>query len=263
VDGVAITQFHDVELRVTGEKSTQIYPVPPPASSDKEDPQPKPVAFSIDSAAWTGQHIAVSVRTSVKKTDHFSGWSDEALLKVVAPLEKPVVQAAPSADGVVLTWVAADGAQYQIERQGPNDKQPVNLATVNEGRYVDVSSQFDTPYTYTVRAKDGAAESLPSEPVTISAVDKYAPAVPSGVTIVAGPTSVDLSWQRNAEPDFQGYLISRSTDNGPYERQGDMTALPTYVDHNVEHGKTYSYKISAVDKKGNESAPSKPVEAQF
>ena len=78
VDGVAITHFHDIELRVTGDKSTQTYPVPLPSPSDKEDPQPKPVAFSIDASPWTGQHIAVSVRTSVKKTDHFSGWSEQA-----------------------------------------------------------------------------------------------------------------------------------------------------------------------------------------
>jgi fibronectin type 3 domain-containing protein len=131
---------------------------------------------------------------------------------------------------------------------------------------VDVSSQFDTQYTYIVTAKEGSAESTPSEPLIFSAaqnIDKYPPAVPSGVTIVVGPDSVNLSWQRNAEPDFQGYYIFRATNGGTYERQGDMTALPTYVDHNVEHGKTYSYKISAVDKKGNESAASHPVEAQF
>ena len=40
-----------------------------------------------------------------------------------------------------------------------------------------------------------------------------------------------------------------------------MITIPSYSDHQVEHGKTYRYAVSAIDKSGNESARSGPVEA--
>lgn len=267
-DGVIITRFSEIDLHVaTGEQSPDAgksYSVDVPPPTDRDDPQPKPISYTIPAADFTNQKIAVYVRTSGKKAGHFSAWSKAAVLDVVPPLQQPVVHAEPSASGIVLNWAASDdNAQYLIQRQSSSDKQPIDLATVNESHYVDVSALFDTEYRYTVTARHGAAESLPSETITFSAKDIYPPAIPGGLTVQAGPDAVDLAWQRNAEPDFQGYYVYRSTNNGPYEKQGDLITLPTYVDHAVEHGKTYSYRISAIDKKANESAQSNPVEVQY
>ncbi len=267
-DGVAITKFTSIDLRVGADdkppESAKAYAVDLPIPSDKDDPQPKPMAYSIDASDWANQHIAVIVRTSVKKTGHFSAWSNRVALNVIPPLEKPVVTAAGSADGMLLTWPASGtGIEYHVQRQGPSDKQPFEIGIANEARFVDRSAQYDTDYRYVVTAKKGGAESLASEPVAVNAQDKYPPAIPSGLTILAGPDSIELAWQRNAESDFQGYYIYRSTNNGPFERQGTLAGLPAYTDHQVEHGKTYAYKISAIDKKGNESAPSSPADIQF
>lgn len=259
-DGVAITHFSSIELRI-GESKMLPVPLPPP--SDKDDPQPKPIAYEFPAADYIGNRIALSVHAAVKKTGHYSAWSNTATLEVIAPLATPVVHAEGSAGGIVLTWEASDDAQYRIERQGPANKQPLDLATSNEPRYVDVSAQYDTEYHYIVTAKKGAAESLPSRELVFSAADKYPPAVPSGITALAGPDAINLAWQRNTEPDLQGYFVYRSTDNGVYAKQGAMISLPSYVDRNIEHGKTYSYKISSIDKTGNESAQSAAVEAQY
>ena len=40
---------------------------------------------------------------------------------------------------------------------------------------------------------------------------------------------------------------------------GDLTNVPTFSDRKVEHGKTYKYAISAIDKKNNESEKSPPL----
>lgn len=266
-DGVAITKLSEIDLRVATAEETpeagKSYSVDLPSPSDREDPQSKPVTYSIPVSDFTSRRISVFVRTSVKKTGHFSSWSKAAVFDVLPPLQQPVVHAEGSANGIVLNWAAGNDAQYLIQRQGPSDKQPINLATVKENHYVDVSALFDTEYRYTVTAKQGAAESLPSQGITYLAKDIYPPVTPTGLTVVAGPDAVDLAWQRNAEPDFQGYYIYRSIDNGPYQKQGGLVNQPTYVDHNVEHGKTYSYKISAIDKKANESGQSSPAEVQY
>jgi len=267
LDSVAITKFSHIDLRVgpaaqppDADKSFEVEPPPP---SDKEDPQPKPIAYSLDVADYAGQRIAVFVRTAMKKNGHFSGWSNKAVLQVIPPLEKPVVHAEGSGTGIVLTWAHTAATQYIVQRQSPNDKQPLEIASVNEDKYVDVSASYDTDYRYSVTGKTGNAESLPSAPVTANFPDIYPPAVPAGLTAQIGPDSIDLAWQRDTEADLQGYYIYRSVDNGPFQRLGDLVPLPTYTDHAVEHGKTYGYKISAIDKKGNQSAQSSLTEVQF
>jgi fibronectin type 3 domain-containing protein len=52
-------------------------------------------------------------------------------------------------------------------------------------------------------------------------------------------------------------------NGGPLERQGAVVPLPAYSDRKIEHGKTYRYQISAVDKKTNESDKSAPAEVSF
>ncbi len=266
-DSVAIVRFSNIDLRVgppdEAPDSAKAYDVEVPPPSDKEDPQPRPISVSIPVSDWSGQRISVQVRTEVKKKGHYSAWSNKGLMDVIPPLEVPAVQAVGSADGIVLTWTASDGIQYRIQRQGPNDKQPLDLATVNQGHYVDISAQYDTKYSYIVTAVKGVAESLPSEATTISVVDTFPPAVPTGLSVLAGPDEVNLAWQRNTESDLQGYHVYRSTNGGAFERQGGIVALPLYNDRNVEHGKTYSYKVSAIDKKGNESQQSVAADVQY
>jgi fibronectin type 3 domain-containing protein len=267
LDSVAITRFSHIDLRLGPESQNpdadKSIEIEPPGPSDKEDPQPKPIAYSLDVADYTGQRIAVFVRTAVKKTGHFSGWSNKVVLEIVPPLEKPVIQAEGSGSGIVLTWPATAATQYQVLRQGPSDKQPVNIASVNDNHYTDISAGYDTDYHYVVIGKRSGAESLPSEPIAANFPDHYPPAVPAGLTAQIGPDAIDLAWQRNTEPDLQGYYLFRSVNNGPFQRLGALITLPTYTDHAVEHGKTYGYKITAIDKKGNESGQSSTVEVQF
>jgi hypothetical protein len=42
-----------------------------------------------------------------------------------------------------------------------------------------------------------------------------------------------------------------------------MLTVPTFSDHQVEHGKTYRYEISAIDQKNNESAKSAAAQVAF
>ena len=86
------------------------------------------------------------------------------------------------------------------------------------------------------------------------------PAPPAGLNAATAPNSIEISWEGNTEPDLAGYRVYRSTGAGPFEKIGDLV-VPSYSDRAVEHGKTYRYAVSAIDKSGNESARSGPVEA--
>ena len=85
--------------------------------------------------------------------------------------------------------------------------------------------------------------------------------MPAGLNAATAPNSIEISWEGNTEPDLAGYRVYRSTGAGPFEKIGELVAIPSYSDRDIEHGKTYRYAVSAIDKSGNESAQSGPVEA--
>jgi hypothetical protein len=272
-DQVAIKNFSEIDLRIgpagtpfdfaSWAPAAKQYPVPLPPPNDPNDPQPVSISTQIPAAAFEGQHVIVAVRTAVKH-DRYSSWSNRVSLDVVAPLEPPAVTAKATAQGVALSWPAQRaGLTYRISRQSDADKQPIAVGTTDQSHFVDTAAQSDIEYRYTVVASQGSAESLPSSVVTITVIDTFAPAVPAGVTALPGPDSIEVSWQRSPEPDLQGYYVYRSVDGAPFERQGALVPLPAYSDRKIEHGKTYRYEISSVDKKSNESDKSAPAEAAF
>lgn len=273
-DSLAIREFENIDLRV-GPSVTPFdferwaagakpYAVEIPSPSDKDDPQPKPVSVRIPAAEWQGQRVAIAVRSSVRKKDHFSAWSNRVVMDVIAPLQPPVVAAEGTAKGVALSWKASPGMHYEVLRQGPSDKAPVDAGNSDDGFFIDPSAQYDTNYAYSVVAKSGAAaESLPSKKVVVNFSDTFPPAVPATITALAGPEAIEVSWQRSPDSDLQGYFVYRSTNKGPYERQGTLINVPAYTDKQVQHGKTYSYEVSAVDQKGNESDKSSATDVSF
>ena len=258
-DNLPVEQFSDIDLRIgvasvpfeferwaAGAKS---YQLEPPDPGDPQNPTAIPMRKTVDARDWIGKRIAVAVRTSVKKKDHFSSWSNRVVLNVIPALTPPDVKADSTAKGVLLTWPAAQAdLTYRIYRKAATDSAAAQLGTSNTPSYVDTTSQYDTPYNYTVIAAQGFAESLPSTPVAITTKDIFPPSVPSAVTALAGPNSIELSWGRS---------------NGPFERIGDLQTVPTFSDRAVEHGKTYRYQVSAIDQKNNSSDRSAAVSVSY
>jgi hypothetical protein len=274
-DSVAIKKFSEIDLRIgpalepfdyaKWAETAKAYPVNPPPPGDPFDPKPLPITASLPLEGFEGKRVAVAVRTAIKRGDHYSPWSNHVVLDVIPALSTPTdLKVAASADGVVLDWQGSDAAEgYRILRQGPGDKNLLEIGHADKTHFVDTTSQFDVPYTYEVVAVCGGAESLPSELKSITAIDTFAPSVPGGVTALAGPESIEVSWQRSPEADLAGYFVYRSVNGGAFERQGDMVNLPAFSDTKLEHGKTYRYQISSMDKKNNESAKSAAVEVVF
>jgi hypothetical protein len=273
-DNLPIKQFSIVDLRVGPSvtpfdfdrwaASTKQYELAPPEPNDPDNPRPNAMSKSIPVSEWVGQRVAVAVRTAVKRKDHYSPWSNRAVLRVVPPLAPPTIKLESTAQGVQVSWAPqGEHIQYRVFRQGPGDTGPVEIGTSDKPKYLDSTSQYDTHYEYTVIAVESQAESLPSKPVPITPIDIFPPSVPAGITALATPDGIELSWQRSPESDLKGYYIYRSVDGAPFVQQDGLINLPTYSDHAVAHGKTYRYEVSAVDQKGNESDKSTAAEVAF
>jgi hypothetical protein len=273
-DSLPVEHFSQVDLRLgtyqtpfdfnAWAAAATAYQLPPPPAADPSNPLAISMNQQIPVADWVGKRVAIAVRTAVKKKDHFSAWSNRAVINVVAPIPPPVIHVTSTAKGVLVSWQPSPGAtDYRVSRKAAADNAPVQLGVSQTNNYLDEGSQYDTPYVYTVVAAHDLAESLPSRPESITATDTFAPSVPSGMTALAGPNSIEVSWQRSPESDLKGYFIYRSVDNGPFEKIGDLLTVPTFSDRNVQHGKTYRYQVSATDQKNNTSERSTPAEVSY
>jgi hypothetical protein len=265
-EGVAIKTPLNLDLRIgTAE---------PPFNQEAWAAHATPVAagpvdngvarYEIPAAPWTGKEATLAVRVLSAKGKTV-GWSNFVNLPVVAPPERPAeVRAEATADGVHLTWRARGDSFRIYRRSGSDGFAPV--ANVPQPTWTDSSAEFGKHYVYQVQTmvklpNNTEAESDPSEEAGITPEDRFPPAVPAGLNAATAPNSIELSWEGDTEPDLAGYRVYRSTGAGPFEKIGEMITIPSYSDHQVEHGKTYRYAVSAIDKSGNESARSGPVEA--
>jgi hypothetical protein len=220
--------------------------------------------YEIPTAAWTGKEATLAVRV-LSARGKTLGWSNFVNITVIAPPERPAeVHAEATAVGVRLTW-RARGDGFRVYRRTASDHfAPV--ASVPQPSWTDSGAEFGKHYIYQVQTivklpNNTEAESDPSEEAGITPVDIFPPAVPASLSAATAPNSIELSWEGDTEPDLAGYFVYRSTGSGPFAKIGEMVLIPSYSDRAVEHGKTYRYAVSAIDKTGNESARSAPVEA--
>jgi hypothetical protein len=137
-------------------------------------------------------------------------------------------------------------------------------------QWTDANAEFGKQYTYQVQTivklgDNKQAESDLSAEAAITPADTFPPAVPSGLRPSAAVNSIELAWDRNNESDLAGYRLYRATVTAaaaaPLEKLADIGQNPSYSDRNVEHGKTYRYALSAIDRVGNESPKTPIVEA--
>jgi fibronectin type 3 domain-containing protein len=111
-----------------------------------------------------------------------------------------------------------------------------------------------------VEGRRGQAVSERAGPVAVTMVDTFAPAAPVKFAALAGPRSVELSWDRNMEPDLKGYRVRRASGDGEFVVLADFVETPAYSDRAVESGVRYRYAVTALDLRNNESKQSEIVE---
>jgi len=145
------------------------------------------------------------------------------------------------------------------------------LASQPEQTYSDKSFEFVKTYAYIVRSvidrNNTPLESADSTPAIVTPRDTFPPAAPQAISaaVLPGETDnapvVDLSWSINVEPDFAGYRVYRSEqpDTKGQLLTTELLLTPAYRDTSVQPARRYWYVVTAVDRAGNESAPSPPA----
>ncbi len=239
---------------------------------------------------------AIRTRLSQKRASANSNVVSLRLFRVpdrVASLEARVTESA-----IELSWPPvqrtsageplAASPQYNIYRAevdaaretqfstGPDNQRDLDsklqLLTSQSGNtYGDKNFEFGKSYAYVVRAgiTEGGTtvESTDSAPAFVNPRDVFPPAPPQDLAAVVLPGDtpgyllVDLSWSISVEPDFAGYRVYRSEDPGTRGQllNSELLPTPSLRDTSVQSAHRYWYAVTAVDRAGNESAPSPPV----
>jgi hypothetical protein len=147
------------------------------------------------------------------------------------------------------------------------------LMTANQPPQI-VDSNFEWEKTYSYRAttvtnvyKEGEKlaeiEGDDSSPIEVFAHDVFPPAVPVEVEAVASGVGqqpfIDVTWAPDSDPDLDGYYVYRRQGKGPEIKLNvEPVTTPSYRDSDLQRGRTYTYAVSAIDVRGNESAKSQP-----
>jgi hypothetical protein len=145
---------------------------------------------------------------------------------------------------------------------------PLPVSTTEPGtvHFTDSGLEWEKTYLYRVtgvsiiKRGDGdvQVEGDDTAPVRVVAHDVFPPAVPGGLQAVYSGEGqkpfIDLIWAPVTNADLAGYNIYRSeASEAAVKVNSELVKSPSYRDSPVASGKTYTYSVSAVDVRGNES----------
>lgn len=218
-----------------------------------------------------------------------AGLSNRVHVPAAATLPPPGdLTAQLTGDGVTLHWTSAGESRtvpsiehrYRIYRRDETSGKDVAAGEVPLGdpgpaHFTDSGFEWEKTYLYRVTAvtilkrpdSEEQIEGDDTPPVRVVAHDVFPPSVPSGLQAAYSGEGqkpfIDLIWAPVTNADLAGYNVFRS--ERPSDEAGaalaepmvklnsDLVKSPSYRDSAVASGKTYTYSVSAVDVRGNES----------
>ena len=217
--------------------------------------------------SWPLPAAGTTVRISARSVSRGqrSNLTPPVTFAIKAPPQAPTaLTAGLEAGGVVLGWTGGPGLVYRKKAGGAYDA-PLEPRPTAGSAFGDASVAPGQSWCYVVRAVAGTeplVESAPSSEACVNVRDVFAPAAPTGVAALAAGGVVDVSWSPSSEPDLASYRVYRS-EGGEAKKLADVPGTETrFRDETAAIGPTYAYTVTAVDKDGNESAPSAPAKAR-
>jgi hypothetical protein len=216
-----------------------------------------------------------------------AGLSNQAEVSAAPTLPAPAdLRIQLNGEGVQVIWTASDIPQvaalrflYRIYRREADANStvvagevPVDAATAPA--FLDSAIEWEKTYTYRVAVvtltpeptgPEQQVEGDDTSAVTIVAHDVFPPAIPEGLEAAfSGPGQkvfIDLVWTPDTDADLAGYNVYRAESGAELKKLNtDLVKSPAFRDGAVSPGHKYSYSVSAVDARGNESARSQSSE---
>ncbi|MGO9210554.1 MAG: fibronectin type III domain-containing protein [Terriglobales bacterium] len=248
------------------------------AAASFTDTLPKPLQETHASGFAT---YAVAVENARGKN---AGLSNQVTVPLAPTLPPPSrISAKVTAEGVEISASGKQGPRlpaglhsvfhlYRRSQGSPNTVdlgEPLSAEAIGFGHamnFFDRTAEWEKTYLYKIAAvtvepvqgKEERVEGDDSSEIEVFVHDVFPPAVPTGLQAVSAGTAqqpfIDLSWTPDTESDLAGYNVYRHEEAAaPVKMNSEVVKAPTYRDTAVQAGRRYSYSVSAVDVRGNES----------
>jgi hypothetical protein len=272
--------------RVPAPSEPQPQPEPPATGRSTNAARRTPQTY-IDNLAANAQRQDSSAEITyaievLNRNGRGGGVSNRVHIPAILTLPPPsdlTVQL--TGDGVVLAWTSTGESQalpapgiqlrYRIYRRDESSGKDAIAGEVPLGERGTVSftdSGFDWEKTYLYRittvsiiqraGSEVQVEGDDTAPIRVIAHDIFPPAVPTGLQAAFSGEGqkpfIDLIWSPVTNADLAGYNVYRGEVSGSVVKLNtDIVKSPSYRDSAVASGKTYTYSVTAVDVRGNES----------
>ena len=233
---------------------------PPPVGNLSVSPRRESALLQWTSR-WTS--TAGSVTVELRRT---------LLSSVSRPAQSPRLSAKSNSPKTPAPFAPASGKNKTASREVT--LRASDFSSSDPGGVFDQAIISGGTYTYTAQrilkltlaGHPLEVRSEPSAPVAFAYRDIFPPQPPSGLVAIPGggfgqPPSIDLVWDAAPELDMLGYNIYRREADGPFTRLNpDPLPAPAYRDLAVQPTRRYTYRITTVDQRHNESAPGSEVQ---
>ena len=239
-----------------------------------------PIALSdaelaqFKSSAWTFYLRALT--RGFRRHPVLSDWSNPARRVLQNVSEPPEgIQVETTERALILRWPSPSKSIAAGASAAPSGYSVYKSLTGKPGTFEllgdstsatfsDSHFQFDTPYYYFVRAvfkmTSEIAESDDSPVVEITPRDNFPLRPPTNLSAVFAGGVVDLIWTPNTETDLAGYNVERQEAGGGFVKlNSQLLPTPIFRDKTAKPGERYAYRVNAVDRAGNVSAPSEEI----
>ncbi len=220
-----------------------------------------------------------------------AGVSNRVHVPAIVALPPPSdLDARLTGDGVVLNWTALGEPQhppsieyryriYRRDESSANDAVAGEVPLPSEAapmHFTDSGFEWEKTYRYRITVVsvikrsdiEVQVEGDDSPQARLVAHDIFPPSTPTGLQAAYSGEGqkpfIDLIWAPVTNADLVGYNIYRFNANAPpgqkmVKLNSELVKTPAYRDRAVAPGATYTYAVSAVDVRGNESPLSDPT----
>ena len=269
-----------LHLPVSSGPSKASVPLSPALSTGS----PRPIAYSVELVSARGKSAGPSAPVFVA-----AGEAPPPVgpLKVTPRRESAAIEWQPTpSSATVEVKRTLDGPattpqkpkpEKSLSPFAPTSKEPAREITLRSdpspkdpGGMIDPTVHEGDTYTYiaqrvatiTIAGQKLELRSAPSPAATLTYHDVFPPKPPTGLVLIPGggfgePPSIDLSWDASFESDLLGYNIYRSSNGSAFTKLNpDPIPVPAFHDTHVDPGQQYTYRVTAIDKRTNESVPS-------
>lgn len=246
----------ELDAAISGDRVVVRFPLAEPAESDERQAH----LFAVKTISNEGLGSAFSNTVVIVRRE--------------TPPPPAEFTVEPTANGIELAWEKlpkeAGVRSYSIYRRDAQIRDygdPVRRVAADEESTLDSSAVFGARYIYSVVA---VIENVPLVETALSTereieyVDTFAPPAPRNLALLPERDFVRLIWEASTADDIAGYFIERQEDGGPWvELNSEPVTAVEYRDAAVVDGRSYRYRVSAIDEKGNRGEAGRPAEVRI